>query len=249
MKRNPILLGALLLSLAIIGCCRQQPPECPRGELILPNNKVWAHHVDDTLTAQVKAQRFDGMELDLVYAPNQNQMFVGHNIEDTLNGLTLHQFFTALKHPERLSFWLDIKNLNYNTADGISALVKAELKRYNLVDCAFLESSDSWALRKVKKDYGLHTSLWVDNFYWTDMDTVTWVEKVNSQIQTAHPDALSCEYRMFGALTTFFADQNIFLWHTPADLTPENVELTRTFCRHPSVKIVLVDYDEPISIN
>jgi len=99
------------------------------------------------------------------------------------------------------------------------------------------------------KNHGLHTSLWVDNFYWTTIDTASWVEKINGQIQIANPDGLSCEYRMFGALTEWFPDKNIFLWHTPAELTPENAALTRTFCLHPSVKIVLVDYDEPIPLD
>lgn len=245
MKKNQLLFGTLLFVLAITGCRNPQPPVNLEGKLVLPSNKVWAHRVNDTLNAQSKAQRFDGLELDLIYSSNQNQLFVCHNDEDTLIGLTLSQYLGAIGHPENNCFWLDIKNLDSNTADAISALVRQELEPYGLVDRAFLENSNSWALQKVR-DHGLHTSLWVDNFYWSSFDTAAWVEKVNRQIDIAHPDALSCEYRMFGALTEFFADQNIFLWHTPAELTPENAEMTRTFCRHPSVKIVLVDYDEPI---
>ena len=248
MKRNPFLLGVLLLTLTLTGCQRQQLYVKLDGGLILPKNKVWAHRVNDTITAQTKSQRFLGMELDIVYSPSQNQLFVCHNEEDTIKGLTLSQYFSAIKPMKKLCFWLDIKNLNYFTADTISALVKKELDHYGIVDRAFLENYDSWALQKVK-NHGLHTSLWVDNFYWTTIDTASWVEKINGQIQIANPDGLSCEYRMFGALTEWFPDKNIFLWHTPAELTPENAALTRTFCLHPSVKIVLVDYDEPIPLD
>lgn len=244
MKRNHFILGMFLV-LTLMGCHRQQPSAVHDGWLQLPENKVWAHRVNDTLTAQAKEKLFGGLELDIIYSPSQNKLFVCHNEEDTLKGLTLQRYFASLKHPEKLSFWLDIKNLNTNTADTISVLIKEILNQYNLIDHAFLENPDSWALQKVKS-HELHTSLWVDNFHWSGIDTASWVAKVNSQIATAHPDAISCEYRMFGALTEFFADQNIFLWHTPAPLTPENAELTKTFCRHPSVKIVLVDYDKPI---
>ena len=65
-------------------------------------------------------------------------------------------------------------------------------------------------LQKVKELH-LHTSLWVDNFYWTDIDTVDWINKVNKQIEELQPDAISCEFRMFDALTTYFPEQNIFL--------------------------------------
>lgn len=244
MKRNHLILGLLLIIVLLTGCHRQPTVEIDGG-LQLPKKKVWAHHVDDTLTAQARERCFEGLELDLVYSSSQRQLFVCHNEMDTVKGLTLQQYLAALEQPEKLCFWLDIKNMDYATADSISVLIKETLKPYGLLDRAFLESPDQWALGKVKLN-GLHTSLWVDSFYYSDIDTVSWVERVSRRIQTAQPDAISCEYRMFGALVQFFPEQNIFLWHTPAPLTPENAELTKTFCRHPSVKIVLVDYDQPI---
>lgn len=250
MKRNRIVFFLLFIACVVTGCKQPSPPSPPpvehAGWLIIPENKMWAHRVNDTVTAQLKEQLFGGLEFDLVFSPTQHELFVCHDDDDTLKQLTLHQYLAAIKHPEQLSFWLDIKNLNIWTADEVSLLVKEELEHYGIVDRAFIENPNSRTLQKVK-EHKLHTSLWVDNFYWQDIDTASWVEKVTSQIERAHPDAISCEYRMFGALTQFFYDKNIFLWHTPADLTLENAELTLTLCEHSSVKVVLVDYDKPLT--
>lgn len=242
MKRTPLFV--VLMALCCFSCQEHHSTMELNGGLILPENKVWAHGVNDTQTAQIKEKQFEGMELDLIYSSHQNQLFVGHNEKDTLKGLTLEQWFAALEHPEKMYFWLDMKNLSYQTADSIAVLIHNVLAKYHLIDRAFVENPDSWCLKKVKA-HQLHTSLWVSSFRWSSIDTTTWVEKVNQQIQNAHPDAISCEYGMFEALTTYFDDQNIFLWHTPVPYTAENAELTQRFCNHPSVKIVLVDYDTP----
>lgn len=230
----------------LCSCHGQNQPANTEGILRLPEKKIWAHRVNDTTTAKVKEQLFSGLEMDIVYSSYQNKLFVCHNEEDTVNNLTLNQWFSALKEPKKNGYWLDIKNLNYYTADAIVMLVREVLEKYDIVDQAFLESSSEKAIKKVK-ELGLHTSLWVDNFHWSNIDTVDWVNKVTKQIQVSHPDALSCEYRMFEALTEHFPDQFIFLWHTPAALNEENANLTRRLCKHPSVKIVLVDYDHPIT--
>ncbi len=248
MKTSLLHIGWILLAIGLSSCHTQQCPTLLDSGLQLTENKVWAHAVNDTLTAQVKERKFSGMELDVIYSEYQHQLYVGHNEEDTLKGLTLKQWFAALEHPEKMCFWLDMKNMNSLNADEVSTLVSDILEPYQLKDHAFLENSDSWVLKKVKA-HKLHTSLWVDSFSWSTIDTTTWVEKVQRQIQTASPDALSCEYKMFGALTEFFSDQNLFLWHTPAPYTEENAALTKRFCDHPSVKVVLVDYDEPLPLH
>lgn len=245
MKRNRILFNIFLLLSCLSACHESGQQASADGSLQLPDNKIWAHRVNDTASAREKEKQFNGMELDIVYSPYQNKLFVCHNEEDTVNGLTLDQWFAALKNPKKNGYWLDVKNLNYYTADGIATLVQETLDNYQIADQAFLESSSEKAL-KIVKEHGLHTSLWVDNFHWSSIDTADWGDKVSQQVRFAQPDALSCEYRMFGALTEYFSDQRIFLWHTPATLNEENAKITRELCQHPSVRVVLVDYDHPI---
>ena len=37
-----------------------------------------------------------------------------------------------------------------------------------------------------------------------------------------------------------------YIWDTPKKYTPENVEFTKKLCENESVKVVLVDYPNPI---
>lgn len=189
--------------------CQRSTMQVTNTNLHIPNNKIWAHRVNDTITAQDKENKFEGMELDIIYSPYQNKVFVCHNESDTINNLTLDLWFSSLKKPEDHCYWLDVKNFNYYNAEAISRLIKGILQKHGIQDHAFIESSSVNALRKVKEQ-DLHASLWVDNFYWTKIDTTDWVNKVTQQIEELHPDAISCEYRMFEALTTFFPEQNIF---------------------------------------
>lgn len=235
-------LFAFLFIAALVSSSCNKPKD---GSLVIPKNKVWAHRVNTIEELRAKENVFDGMELDIFYSAYQNKLLVCHYEEDTINNLTLDQWFAAIKKPSRHSYWLDMKNLDMNNCATVVGMILPELEKYDLKDNSFIENQNPWILKSVK-ELGMHTSLWVENFFWNDIDTATWVNKVQKQCEIANPDALSCEWRMYGALTTFFPEKNIFLWHTPASFTPENAELTREMCQNKSVKIVLVDYDEPI---
>ena len=240
MRKACVILNIALV-MCVFHCCHSNNNG---DQLLFPTEKQWAHRVDDIPMAIEREKYFEGIEVDLVYSPQSNKLFVCHNEEDTTKRLAFDRWMEAMTHPEKHYYWLDVKNLNYFTADSISVLIRRTLEPYGLLNKAFIESFDTDGIVKAK-DHGLHTSLWVDNFYWSHLDTLTWYNKVKGQIEKVQPDCISCEYRMFGALTTFFPEQNILLWHTPAELTPENAELTYQFTQHPSVKVVLVDYEKP----
>ena len=214
------------------------------NDLILPENKVWAHKVNTIDELHSKEKLFDGIETDLIYSPYQNKLFVCHDIEDTIDNLSFSEWLDAIESPQKHSYWLDIKDINLQNCDTIVGIIQKELKKRHIENHAFIENSSFRTLKRVKQ-LGMHTSLWVTNFHWTKIDTADWINQVQRYCDSCQPDALSCEWRMYDALTTFFPDKNIFLWHTPASYKPENVELTRMMCRNKSVKIVLVDYDEP----
>lgn len=218
------------------------------GSLVLPENKVWAHCVNTIDDIRAKEDLFEGIELDIFYSTYQNKLFVCHDEEDTINNFTLGEWLNAVRNPKKHSYWLDLKNITMDNCGVVVELIKSELNRYKIIDHAFIESPHPYILKRAKK-LGVHTSLWVDNFgqMEVEVDTTAWVNKIQQDCNNTSPDALSCEWRMFDALTTFFPEKNIFLWYTgEIKPTPENVEQTRKMCRNKSVKIVLVDYNEPI---
>lgn len=209
------------------------------------NSKIWAHRVNDTTIAQQKESKFQGFEIDLYYSEPDNQLYVCHNIEDTILHLTIDQWFSALQAPNKHKYWLDTKNLTYNNADNIASIILNAKDKYNISNNIYIESWDKHGLLRIKQ-YPIKTLLWVESLNWKDIDTTIWTESTRKAIDLVKPNAISCEYGMYPLLCDSFPDIDIHFWHTPADATEKNFKLTREICKKRNVKVVLVDYDEPI---
>ena len=230
-----LLLGLLIL---LSGCHRMNDIDYAQ--------KIWAHKANDTLTAQTKQKLFPGMELDLVYSAYQDELFVGHEFYDTLQKLTFKQWMRALADPGTTRFWLDVKNLDTTNAEQISNLILAVTNTYGITSNVLVENPSHEAL-KIVKQKGLPVLLWVDNLYWWDnKDTALWLKITQEHIDQLHPDGLSCEYVLHPLLTNSFPNENIHYWHTPCEKTPENVAYDKKLAKEKNVKVILVDYDEPI---
>lgn len=252
MKRNLLSISCLLMIMAVLFiCCEKKEPatneSSTKKTFKYPASKLWAHRANDTAIAQTKKQVFDGLEVDVMYSAEDNELYIGHDEWDGMYKLTLEEWFAALPEPQKTCYWIDMKNLDTDNAEIIGSKILGITEKFKITDNVMVENTDCAAL-KIVKEKGLHVILWVYNMYWNDnhIDTATWQKNTKEQIDILEPDALSCEYRMYPLLPESFPEQNIHFWHTPAELNDANAELTRTLCRNKSVKVVLVDYNEPI---
>ena len=210
-----------------------------------PDSKIWAHGATGVWLGRQAEEKFDGMEIDLNYSAYQDAIFLGHELCDTLKGLTLGAWFDSLRHPETNYYWLDMKNLTTENAERISHHICQEVRKWGIRDQLMVESMNHQAL-KTLKDSGLHVILWVDNIYWSGRSEEEWEELTRQQISELHPDALSGDYHTFPLLPNTFPNHNIHIWDTPRQYNDTNVAHTRTIAAHSAVKVVLVDYPEPI---
>ena len=240
MKR--LLFNLFIICLLIVASCNK-PNE--KSFYVYPQSKIWFHGANDTIVAQQKSLLFSGLELDVNYSEFQDELFIGHELYDTINRITLRQWFDALDAPQNNHYWVDMKNLTPTNALAISNIIGSIANDFGVAEQLLVEHTDENAL-KVLKDNGLHVILWVENTYWTHTPDKDWKRSTQRQIDLLHPDALSCEYRMYPLLTQSFPKQNIHFWDTPKQPTEENIVFTRTLCRESNVKVVLVDYPEPI---
>lgn len=238
---NKILIPLLIL--LCVSCTYRQ--EFPTSDFCYPESRVWAHSTTDTNIAKQKEPLFDGLELDVNYSEYQDKIFMGHELIDTLNCITLDQWFAALKDPKSKYFWVDMKNLDKHNAQRIADIILEQAEKYDIKDQLMVEHTDHRALKQLK-DRGLHVILWVENSYWTGLRDRAWVRITSRHIHYLHPDALSCEYVMFPLLNHSFPNQNIHYWDTPREYNDTNVAHTRMLLQDPAVKVVLVDYPNPI---
>lgn len=246
MKSRIIILAIIAGTLCMSISCERQTNENNGITPKYPNSKIWAHKANDTTIAKCKRIFFDGLEVDAMYSEASDILYVGHDECDTINKLTLDQWFSSLQNPHNTYYWVDMKNLNESNADKILIAFNAIAQKYGIKDVMYIESPYYKALKTLKND-SFNVILWVDNLYSKEMDTTTWFNLTKSRIEYLSPDAISCDAGMFSMLTGYFPEQNIHLWQTPADYSEANAEITRKLCRNKSVKVVLVDYNKPIS--
>ena len=239
-KKNNIVTILCVIALFFAGCNNNN------NAITYPNSKVWAHRVNDIAAAKEKSKCFDGLEVDAYYSEYQNKIFVGHDIEDTANNVQLDKWFDAISNPSEKYFWIDFKNLDTKNADKAADIILGIMSSQNMNDNVFVESYNVNALKKIK-GYGLRTILWTENLKWNNVDTAQWIDDTKKMIEELSPDAISNEEAMYELLVEYFPEQNIHLWQkTPTMHKAENANRTRDLCRDKSVKVVLVDYDEPI---
>ncbi len=219
---------------------------CTRPDFCYPESKQWAHRVNDTTVAKEKSKHFNGLEVDVYYSEYQNKIFVGHNIEDTANNLQLDKWFDAIDNPAKKYFWIDFKNLSSKNADIAADIICSIMESKGMDDNLFVESGDSKALKKIKK-YGLRVILWTENLQWNNVDTATWITDTERIIEELAPDAISNEDAMGELLIDHFPEQNIHLWQTPTEQKEKSNQRIIDLCNNNSVKVVLVDNDEPIA--
>jgi len=243
---NKLLL--LILSVFFLSSCGNKKTYEDSKEFSYPGSKLWKHGVYSKYQAQKLEGIFDGLEVDVIYSPEKNNIYVGRTLADTSKNQTLDDWFSILKEPSKTYYWIDFKNLSMKNAELAFAVLNPLVEKYGIEDVTFVESKDLDAL-KIAKENNYLTILWVENLhYWKKRqlkDTIFVINKIRSQINELHPDAISCEYTMFPLLCDTFPEQNIHFWDTPKKFTPENVEFTKKMCENKSVKVILVDYPTP----
>lgn len=247
-RRKTIYVIGFVMMLVMISCKNDKKVKT-QYQFKYPKSKVWAHKVNDTVVANIKGKIFDGLELDVCFVKSDSTLYVGHEMVDSVNKLTLQMWFSAMDNPRKNNYWLDVKNLNVENVQPIAKQILDIIKRYKLNGKIIVESYNKKPL-KLFKQFGIPVSLWVENvYYWKNWDENPkgWYKSTKNEIDYVNPDAISCEYRMYELLTKYFPEQNIHLWQTPMKYNEKNVELTRKMCRNKSVKVVLVDYDEPVN--
>ena len=197
-------------------------------------------------TVLEKSKKFAGIELDVNFDRNSNNLYVCHNIEDTIIGLTIEEWFDALPEPSSNYFWIDFKNLHIDYVHLACEKILSIINKYNLKNRIWVEFYNIPELEVVKQ-HGIYTILTVENSDFQSYNLFIWQYFLLGKISQLKPEAIGCDHTMFNNLTNFFSDYHIFLWHSTLIYTDEYASRTRTMCQHPAVKVVLVNYEEPIS--
>jgi heptose-I-phosphate ethanolaminephosphotransferase len=241
----------IFVALILLINCKQTPVNNTniQNNFSFSPNKIWAHRVNSFKDIEEKHLIFEGLEVDLIYSTDINNFYIAHHDKDTFLGILLEDWIKHIPNPEKNWYWFDLKNLNKKNAEACALLLVKILNRYEVFHKTICESKDVKALAILKRE-GLAVSYWInsDVTFRKITGNYIWKKRIEKKIAFLKPNALSSFDWMYPLLATSFPDENILYWQSTLDhKTLESVELTRELCRIPNVKIVLVDYDEPVS--
>ena len=112
-----------------------------------PESKLWKHGVYSKYEAQELEGLFEGLEVDVIYSPEKNDIYVGRVEADTSKNLPLNEWLAMLKEPSKTYYWIDFKNLSYKNANQVFDVLNPLVDKYGIKDVAFVESQDLEALK------------------------------------------------------------------------------------------------------
>jgi hypothetical protein len=133
----------------------------------MTKSKVWKHRggsPDNSILGVKKAistEGFEGVEIDLFFDLENNVFLVTH--DKPIKGgeyITLEQFLLELK-VNKVSFWLDLKNLSNQNADNIIKKIKLLEYKYPSFKNFIIESQEYFPLRKLSYK-GIDSVYWIN---------------------------------------------------------------------------------------
>lgn len=221
---------------------------CHNNGFRYSKSKIWKHGVYSKYDAAKYEKVFDGLEVDLIYSTEKDDIYIGRVEGDVNKNCSFDEWLAMLKRPSKLRYWLDFKNLSADNCEKAIPILDNLTQKYKIKKKVMVESELLEPLQYAR-DNGFFIILWVDDLYWRKHereDSIEVCNTIRNKINTLKPDAISGSYRMYPILCDTFPEQNIHYWDTPKKYSEENANFTRHLCKNKSIKVVLVDYDEPI---
>lgn len=231
----------LIISVILItGCSNHQQNRadyCGEFPLVKPEDKVWAHRVDQLDEIGIRLSEFSGIEIDIFYDEDVDAFEVKHDKED--RGIDLEFFLDSVSKIKSLMFWFDYKNLDENTGKGVEKLLSI-LNERGLNEKAFVESYHASCLQQFKGR--LTTSFWVSSSEIPpskeEQDEL--YESKYKQIREFDVCLLSASYEMFEFLTTYFPEYKLNFWIIGPKSDDRN-EMLKRMVQAENVNIILID--------
>ena len=176
-------------------------------------SKVWVHRVNTLERAEIVLQRFNGIEIDVVYESARNVFDVRHRDIPSI-GLGLVSYFERLDKRFKPLYWVDIKNLGPDNAPRqLKRLLDLE-EQFSLHGRMVIESPNVNLLSDFT-DAGLITSYYlpsIDGNSASGEEIASWVHEVKAGISNSRVCAISADFALYPLITRYFGDADVLFW-------------------------------------
>jgi len=221
-------------------------PDLPGG---LPGrvfpDRVFIHRINSLERVRYAADRYTGMEIDVMFDEERLCFDVHHPSSSTI-GLTLETLIDKLKNPRKHFFWLDFKNLtNTNQRAAVKELLRIAVT-FNITQNIIVESSNA-AMLGAFAEKGFYTSYYlpvIDPVFATTKEMEIHVKNIASTLKKSKVHAISANQRQYRWIKKYFTGYDLCFWNFSADpLASALVEYK--LMKDKNAKILMVDDKSP----
>lgn len=217
-----------------------------RLELYGHYDKVWAHRVNNLTKLESAEYRFEGVELDLTYFPQKNNLAVYHAGISTSMDLHFDEYVPHIENSD-LNVWLDIKNLDQSNAAEIFELVEKTVNNSfyrNNKNKILVESHDPAALH-LFLNHGYRASRYLPYGTKNLKNKDSLATNIKISLRQHEGLELSAHYSNYPFLKNHFPKTIKNIWILTSTYDPEtfsNFSMIRELLKDSTVKAVLIPY-------
>ena len=169
-----------------------------RADQHIFDEKIWIHRVNSIERANIMAQKYKGIEIDITREPDSNHFYVSHDPDPEIY-LPLDKMFEGINHIQKHYFWLDFKNLEEENA-GLALDYLSELTaRHGINQKNIIVESMAPHLLSGYTTAGFNTSfylsVWDFNPYVaSEKEIAGYAKNIDSMLQKSNVNFLSGDY-------------------------------------------------------
>ena len=238
-KRKRLLLVTLSLLVLLIVCLLNPY----RIQFVGHFDKIWAHRANSTEKLESAIGYFNGVELDLVYDSNTKSFDVNHPPAKSID-LNFQTYLSKIDIADKPYLWLDIKNLNLETVEGIYIRLTYLVEEYNYPkEKILVETRYPEALPKFTQ-FGFMTSYYLDSKVKKVKGNAASEEadKIRSILENQPKIGISCGYLGYEFMSKFFPKKEKYVWVLTPRIHPDFFKIRRML-NDQTIKVVLIKYN------
>lgn len=205
--------------------------------------RVWVHRVNSIERAQIVTQRFDGIEIDLVYDPKTSTFDVRHPPVPS-HRLTLEALIESLEHPAKHYYWLDIKRLTPEHSAAAAARLGRIAEAFGLTSRILAETTNAESLTPFA-ERGFRTSLYLPRIdHAKNWQNIHALENAKRTLVDHPTSGVSQELPMLRRLTPHLGQAPLYTWDRTVEASDPGFEpWAERILSDPRIRVLLVRYD------
>lgn len=229
-----------VICLLVFGYLYRYSPR--RIEFLGHYNKVLAHRVNSLEKQKQALKYFNGLELDLVYQKDKNELDVNHPPTASI-GLTFETYLSQIESNKFPFLWLDIKKLDTTNADAIILKLNTlfEAKNYPkhkiLIETPFPEALPKFTADGYKTSYYLKPDLHKK----TGEDLKNEINYIKIILDQQPAIGISSSYKDYALMKEYFPKKTKYIWAISSPYRFKYKEV-RSILEDKNVAIVLTKF-------